>query len=144
MDENKSKRIGYYMKMIAHSMENMRNKTLEKIGLTSSQFEILLYLCFKKDEEINQRDLEKNFKLSNPTVNGILNRLEYKGFIIREMSEKDARCKNIKVTNEAYDLYKKMKTIAKNMENDLTKGITKEEREAFINVIKKMYNNICK
>ncbi len=144
MDENKSKRIGYYMKMIAHSMENMRNKTLEKIGLTSSQFEILLYLCFKKDEEINQRDLEKNFKLSNPTVNGILNRLEYKGFIIREMSEKDARCKNIKVTNEAYDLYKKMKTIAKNMENDLTKGITKEEKEAFINVIKKMYNNICK
>lgn len=144
MDENKSKRIGYYMKMIAHSMENMRNKTLEKIGLTSSQFEILLYLCFKKDEEINQRDLEKNFKLSNPTVNGILNRLEYKGFIIREMSEKDARCKNIKVTNEAYDLYKKMKTIAKNMENDLTKGITKEEKEAFINVIKKMYDNICK
>lgn len=144
MDENKSKRIGYYMKMIAHSMENMRNKTLEKIGLTSSQFEILLYLCFKKDEEINQRDLEKNFKLSNPTVNGILNRLEYKGFIIREMSEKDARCKNIKVTNEAYYLYKKMKTIAKNMENDLTKGITKEEKEAFINVIKKMYDNICK
>lgn len=144
MDENKSKRIGYYMKMIAHSMENMRNKTLEKIGLTSSQFEILLYLCFKKDKEINQRDLEKNFKLSNPTVNGILNRLEYKGFIIREMSEKDARCKNIKVTNEAYDLYKKMKTIAKNMENDLTKGITKEEKEAFINVIKKMYDNICK
>ena len=130
--------------MIAHSMENMRNKTLEKMDLTSSQFEILLYLCFKKDEEINQRDLENNFKLSNPTINGILNRLEYKGFIIREMSSKDARCKNIKVTDEAYNLYKQMKKKKKNMEKDLTEGITKEEKETFINIIKKMYDNVCK
>lgn len=140
----KKKRIGYYMKMISHSMESMRNKNLEKIGLTSSQFEILLYLCIKNNEEINQRDIEKNFNLSNPTVNGILNRLEYKKFIVREPSNKDARCKNIKITENASKLYYQMKNIAINMEKELTKNITKEEKEVFLNVIEKMYNNIYK
>jgi len=139
-----NKQIGYYLKMIHNSMENIKNKNLEKIGLTSSQCEILLYLCLKKDIEVNQRDIEKNFNLSNPTINGILNRLEYKKFITRNISDKDSRCKNIKVTKEALELYSKMENVAKQMEYILTKDITEEEKEVVFRVIKKMYDNVCK
>ena len=42
----------------------------------SSQQEILFYLGFHEGEPIHQREIEKWFHLKNPTVTGILNRLE--------------------------------------------------------------------
>ena len=69
-------------------MEKNLNKELEIIDLTSMQAHVLIYLYKNKNNIINQRDIEREFELTNPTVNGILNRLENKGFIAKAPKEK--------------------------------------------------------
>ena len=56
---------------------------------------------------------------------------------------KDARCKNIKITNSGFNLYAQMLKIANMMEKEITNGITPDEKKIFINIIIKIYNNIC-
>ena len=73
--------IGFYLKKIFQTMDKSLNKELETIDLTSMQAHVLIYLYKNKNNIINQRDIERKFELTNPTVNGILNRLENKGFI---------------------------------------------------------------
>lgn len=134
--------IGFYLKKIFQIMEKNLNKDLESIELTSMQAHVLIYLYKNKKNIINQRDIEREFELTNPTVNGILNRLENKGFIKRVVSLNDARNKEIKITDKSISLIAEMKKKAKNMENKMTSGITKEELDIFYQVIKKMFNNV--
>ena len=46
-------------------------------------------------------NLETGLTLKNPTVTGLLNRLEEKGFITREQNLNDKRSKFIKMTEES-------------------------------------------
>lgn len=134
--------IGFYLKKIFQTMEKNLNKDLEDIDLTGMQAHVLLYLYKNRKNIINQRDIEREFELTNPTVNGILKRLENKGFIKRVVSLNDARNKEIMITDKSISLIAEMKKKAKNMENKMTSGITKEELDTFYQVIKKMFNNV--
>lgn len=107
------KNFGQWIKYIHNIFQNKKNSFLIEYELTSSQAEVLLYLFKHQKHKVNQRMIEKQLNLSNPTINGILNRLETKGFIKREIDELDARNKNI-------ILLAKSKTISKNMKKELT------------------------
>lgn len=134
--------IGFYLKSIFHIMEKNLNRNLEKIDLTSTQAHILMFLYKNRNRVINQRDIEKEFELTNPTVNGILNRLENKNFIERVVSQVDARNKEINLTDKSILLINDMFKQAKNMENKMIAGIDKNELSIFYNVIKKIFNNV--
>lgn len=133
--------IGFYFKKIFQIMEKTMNKKLEKIDLTNSQASVLIYL-YKNEEIVNQRDIEKKFDLTNPTVNGILNRLENKDFIRRTISLKDARNKEIHLTEKSISLINEMRKEAKQLEKEMIAGISKEELNIFNDVLKKIFNNM--
>ena len=134
--------IGFYLKKLFQTMEKKLNKDLENIDLTSMQEQVLIYLYKNKNNIINQRDIERKFALTNPTVNGILNRLEKKGFVKRLVSHIDARNKEISLTDKSISLINDMKKSAIKLENKMTLGIEKDELDIFYRVIKKMFNNV--
>lgn len=135
-------KIGLTFRKIHNLMECKMNRLLEQIDLTSSQTNVLFYLVHNKDRVINQRDIEKRFELSNPTVNGILMRLENKGFIRREVSKLDARNKEIKLTEKFYEIEKQMRKSAHQMQKQLIKDINKDELTTFCIVLEKIANNL--
>ena len=87
-----------------------KNSTVCSAGLGShrQQCAVLDYLLGSSKEFVNQKDIEKALSLKNPTVTGILKRLDEKGFILAVPSNQDKRCKNIYPTEKAYDIQKKM------------------------------------
>lgn len=71
--------VGFLFKQINTVYEKDINNQLKGIGITSSQCEVLDYLFHCDKEEVNQRDIEKALNLKNPTVTGLLQRLDEKG-----------------------------------------------------------------
>lgn len=138
----KDKKLGYYFKVMANELARNRNKDLERLDLTSSQCDILLYLIAHNKEEVNQRDIEQFFKLSNPTISGILDRLEAKGFIIRKQSSKDARSKQIELTEKSMQVHHHMKKKMQELEKQLLQNVSSEELLIFKKVAKQLHDNI--
>ena len=87
--------VGFMFKQINNIYEKEFNNLLRGIGITSSQCAVLDYLLGSSKEFVNQKDIEKALSLKNPTVTGILKRLDEKGFILAVPSNQDKRCKNI-------------------------------------------------
>ena len=136
------RQIGFLIKQINNVYEKDFNKMLKRLGITSSQCAVLDYLFQSSEEEITQRDIERHICLKNPTVTGLLKRLEEKGFIFSVPSPTDRRCKNIYLTEKAYDIQKKMETNRKKSDKMLTLGMTKREVEAFERALEKVLYNI--
>ena len=75
---SQAERIGLLTKSINNAIEKERNRYLAEYDLTAAQSDVLRFVATANARgiEINQVDIEKEFNLSNPTVTGILKRLE--------------------------------------------------------------------
>lgn len=133
------------LRMLHIEMRKKFNQEMKNLGMTSPQVEVLMYLVHqKKKEEVNQKDIEYVTGLSNPTVSGILNRLEEKDFIKRETSKRDARYKIILLTEKATTMKECLCTSGRMADERLVEGITEEEKQIFKETAIKMMENLKK
>ena len=75
--------------------------------LTGVQFGVLMALMHMEEEgleDVNQRALEERSRVSHATMAELLKRLEKKGFVSTEQSQRDRRFKCIRATEKAYRL----------------------------------------
>ena len=141
--EKQNQPIGFIVKQINNVYEKELNERLRKIGITSSQCAVLDYLFRTSKEEVSQRDVEKNLNLKNPTVTGILKRLDEKGYILCVPNAKDKRKKNIYLTEKAYDIQRRMETDRRKLDRELTRGMSKREVESLTKNLEKLLYNIA-
>ena len=119
--------VGLLVKFLNNAITNEVNRNLMKFNLTAAQHEVLVYV-FKNENkrDIFQKDVEKHLKLTNPTVTGIIKRLEEKNMIVRCG---DARFKCLHVTEEAKNvLHKCFHQGILSIEAKLIKNMTEEEQ----------------
>ncbi|MBS5589155.1 MAG: MarR family transcriptional regulator [[Clostridium] spiroforme] len=123
------KKVGFLIKQVHILQEQRLNKKFNRFDLTGAQvFTIInLFKAREKGERLTQKDLERILDISNPTLTGILNRLENKGLIIRMPCKHDARKKYIEVTDKAIDLDKEIRRAFEEAEKELLCSLNDEE-----------------
>ena len=136
--------VGLLIKFLNGKITNKVNKNLVKFNLTCVQHEILCFINKnEKERDVFQKDIEKCLKLTNPTVTGIIKRLEEKQMIVRCPSSIDARYKCLHVTEKGKDIICKSfkfgsNTIEKQLVNDMTDEEVKVLKDLLYRALKNM------
>ena len=139
---NNTNTLGMTFRIIYKTLEDNKNKSLESLDLTSSQTGVLIYLLLNQNNEVNQKDIENYLNLKNPTVTGILNRLEKKDFITRITSYKDARHKIIVLTDKSKNIQKEVFDEIDFMEKQITKNMSQNEIDILFQLLQKVLENM--
>lgn len=137
-------KIGKILKIVSNYMDKDMNNCLSDYNITRSQMGILIYIQVAecKNIEANQVDIEKEFNLKNPTVTGLINRLEEKGYIKRVRSDKDKRYNKLELTETGREILNKGKRKAQENEEKLLKILTDDEIKELKRILTKIVNNI--
>lgn len=135
--------IGFMIKQVNNVYEKDLNERLRMIGITASQCAVLDFLFHTSKEEVSQRDVERALNLKNPTVTGLLKRLDEKGYILCVPNANDKRKKNIYLTEKAYDIQRRMESDRRKLDRELTRGMTKREVAALRKNLEKLLYNIA-
>ena len=141
--ERRGQPIGFMIKQVNNVYEKDLNERLRMIGITASQCAVLDFLFHTSKEEVSQRDVERALNLKNPTVTGLLKRLDEKGYILCVPNANDIRKKNIYLTEEAYDIQRRMENDRRKLDRELTRGMTKREVAALRKNLEKLLYNIA-
>lgn len=134
--------IGFYFSLIKKKMDKHMNEGLKKYDLTKSQQDVLGYLHFTDKDPVIQRDIEEHFHISNPTVTGILNRLEQKGFIERKLNQKDKRVRAIVLTQKEQDLHEDIVKQIRTMESRFGNVLGDEKKVQLLKILKELAENL--
>ena len=134
--------IGFLLKLINECIEKNANQALKPFDLTLSQARILFYLHDHPETLTSQKDLEDFFEVTHPTIIGILNRLEGKGFIWSEHSSTDKRVKNIFLTDKGDNVFVSMDHFRKTNEENMLQDLTDKQIKEFKTLLKIVYKNI--
>lgn len=136
--------VGYWLHRLTLGIENNFNQMIAHLGLTSSQIELLMYLLAHEGEDIYQIDIQKAMHRSNPTITGIVKRLEKNGFIERIAVEEDKRFKKIVATEQTRERLNECMTPKKEAEENLLRGFSEEEKAQLLDYLKRMNHNVRK
>lgn len=129
------------VKMIEHLAKRIGNAHLNEIGLTQSQADVIFFLARESNKKIHQRDIERALNYSNPTITGLLNRLEQKGLITRTVDVNDSRMRLISLTNAALSIIEEIYRSIQETEKKLLEGFSKEEIELLAPLMARIAKN---
>ena len=138
----KDESIGFKLRLIINKFEKDYNNKVRQLGITSSQANILMYLFANSGKEVNQKDIEKYLGLTNPTVNGILKRLELSGFIRNVINVEDKRFRNVVLTEKAWELKDGLEAHKSYIQKMIIKDMSKKEIEETKIILDRIHKNI--
>lgn len=138
------KHLGPLFRMIFNVFEKDSNKLFRKLNLTSSQAAVMFFLLICPKKEINQKDIEKELGLKNPTVTGILKRMEKKGLTYSTVNPRDNRYKNIYLTEKAGVIHARLDKHVAYIENLLISGMDSTEVGILRTLLKKVLANLTR
>ncbi|MDE7246196.1 MAG: MarR family transcriptional regulator [Oscillospiraceae bacterium] len=81
-----------------------------------------------RGEPLNQRNLEHELRLRPSTVNGIVNRLEEKGYILRRASPADGRCRLVSLTDAGQEKIEAFRASLEETNRRICANLTPEEQ----------------
>ncbi len=106
------------------------------------QIWVIDYLIKHQDEDIFQRDLEKEFVMRRSTATNFVKKMEQAGLIRLESVAYDARLKKIILTDKAFELQAGMMAKKKEFETLLRGDLSEAEIKQFIATIQKIKHNL--
>ncbi len=118
---------GALLKQIHDIMEKNANNVLREQELTLSQSGVLMLLDEKKGKIATFKEIEKDFGVSQPTMAGILNRLEQKNLVEVLADPEDKRIRKAHLTRKGADKCKEGYKHMKTAEELLLKSLTDDE-----------------
>ena len=111
---------------------------LDKIDLTYTQYIVMMVLWEAK--VINVKDLGEQLYLDSGTLTPLLKKLESKGYISRNRSDKDERNLMIKVTDKGMELREKALSVPQEVSKCVK--LTKEEASFLYKILYKMIGSM--
>ena len=143
MEEDYENNIGFLIHDVARLMRNLFDKRMSSLGLTRSQWWILNYLYF--NEGINQSEFANLLDLEKGPLSRLLERMEIKGWVVRESDINDKRIKNIYLSKKIKPLIIKMRDKALITRQEALSDLNEKEVKKlryFLKMIKTTLNKV--
>ena len=111
-------------------------------GLSQNEIEVLLFLAHGKCD--TARDITQFRGISRSLVSKSVDQLLKRGYIEAKQDENDRRVIHILLLPKAEQTVKKLDAVRKDFMRRLCEGITREEADAFMAIVRKMTENVQK
>ena len=131
-------KIPILIKKVSLVFDKISNQLLMPYDLTNSQFKILMVLYHAPEASVRQIDIKNKFAMTNPTVTGLVQKLEAKDLVKRMPHPDDKRSKVLVLTDRAMGMKEELLALADNLEQQMTKNLNEDEREQLAALLMKM------
>lgn len=136
-DLNQDK-VVIWLKFVNLECDKLSVDVLKPYDLTLTQYKVLKFLLINPQGTIRQVDIEEHFYIRNPTVTRVLQNLEKKGLIERQINPQDNRSKVICLTEKAMKMEKLLYKLGSELEEKLTVNLTSGDKQELLCLLKKL------
>lgn len=120
--------FGHRLARLAAIWRREIDADLRRFSLTDATWRPIYYLNFS-EQPVRQTDLARSLSLEAPSLVRLLDVLEKRGFIVREIDEEDRRSKLVSITEEGRKIAALVSHAADDVATRLTEHVTPQELE---------------
>ncbi len=129
------------MKGVLRSARQIINAGLEPLNLSSAEGDILFHLLTGSNT-FQQEQLAEQLDIGKAAVSRAIDSLEAKGYVMRARKREDRRAYSVFLTDQAFSVGEKIKSIYENLYASVKQGITDEEFAGIESVLLRVAANL--
>ena len=114
------------------------DERLRPMGLSQAKWRTLLHLSIAGDA-LTQAEIAARLGVEEPTVVTLLHRLEKEGWIVREASPHDRRCKMVALGRRAKGVISQISAEAEKLRHELMENISVADLRTCMRVLTQIY-----
>lgn len=131
----------HYLSMAVHAMFHKKLlDSLKSRHLTLGQPKVLDYL--QDHDGASQKDIAAACHIEPGSLTSVLNRMEQKGMVERKMLNGNRRSLHVFLTTPGKADQQAVKEAFLTLEDQVFRGISEEDRDTFMRVFQKIYENL--
>ena len=135
--------LGRMIAYCGHLGKLCNDQLLRRAGYDVTPVQTLLLMHLSAGEqEASQRELERKLRLKPSTVNGIVERLEAKGYVSRRPSPQDGRVRLVSLTEAGWGKVEDFRGVVEKAERLYTAGLSAQEREQLERLLNQIITNL--
>jgi MarR family transcriptional regulator for hemolysin len=131
---SKGEIIGQLLHGTARAWRQKLDQRLKPMGLSQAKWRTLMHLSLSEDA-LTQAEIAVRLGVEEPTVVNLLHRLEKEGWITRNSSPNDRRCKMVLLGRRAERVIAQIKATADELRHELLAGIPEADLQTCMNVL---------
>ncbi len=132
--------LGTLLNITARSMRVALEKELAPLGITPSQWMLLMALG-ERDHQ-GQTELGKMVNLDNATITRSLDKLQELELIVRNQDQEDRRAQIVSLTERGQVAYKDWNAIGKSVNDRAAKGLINSNKKKLLEQLNRLRANL--
>ena len=133
--------VAQSIKILSELIEKKANSELAAHNITLGQSRILI-LLLKSPRQISLKELEKLFNVSQATMQGVIARMEKKGYLCTVYMSGDKKTKYAVLTDYGRELAEKLYRVIGDTNSWIVQSLTEAEQKEFMRMIDKIHNSV--
>ena len=130
--------IGFNLRFAQVSVFQQFTAKFGTYGISAPQFGTLLLI--ESNPGVSQSSVAEALRFDRSTLVQIIDRLENRNLVIREVSLHDRRSHALKLTDQGTKLLAVLKALALEQEDEMTRGLKDGERETLIRLLDRIHS----
>ncbi len=139
-----SKQLGVFLNFVHNRFKLWVNESLQKSGYNITAEQFLLLDTLWTEGPLNQQKIADIMLKDKNSVVKLVNSLELRGLVTREVNQNDRRENIVTVTQKAVEIQESVTQAALNAVEQITSGLSDEEISTFIKALDTMAGNMDK
>ena len=136
-NSNGIERLGFLVVETARAWRYCLDQRLKPLGLSMGKWTTLAHLAWGADK-LTQKEVAARVGIEEPTLVGILDRLQQDGWVTRRSHAEDRRCKTVHLEPRAAGVIDSIFTTARELRHELITDIPKRDLDTCIDVLGKI------
>jgi MarR family transcriptional regulator for hemolysin len=129
--------LGLVLFGTARAWRTKLDQRLRPLGLSQGKWRTLIHLS-QGGNNLTQKEIAERMGIEEPTLAGLLNRLQDDGWIQRRESRNDRRCKTIHLQRGSKPVLEKIFNTAHDLRAELIEDISERDLRTCIKVLSKI------
>ena len=136
------KQVGVYVNILNCRLKKYLAEVFKKNGVNLTGEQYLVMYALWNEGTLTQQAIAFIIQKDKNSVTQFIDNLEKKGLVTRSVAKEDRRVNNILVTEEGMALKDSTKQLAIETMNKAVAGISEDDLNTFVSVLKKVSSNI--
>jgi DNA-binding MarR family transcriptional regulator len=128
---------GHLIRRLNQISTNVFSRHMQQIGFDLTPVQFAAMDAIATHPGIDQAGVAAKIAYDRATIGGVIDRLEQKGYVARNVASHDRRAREVQLTAKGAEIFDRILPQVTALQHDILPGLDPEERETFMQLARK-------
>lgn len=131
------KMAGHFIRRLNQFSTHLFARRMQEIGVDLTPVQFATMDVIAAHPGIDQAGVAAKIAYDRATIGGVIDRLDQKNYVIRSVSPRDRRAREVQLSEQGQRLHQQVLPLIESMQDEMLEALTPEERSVFLTLARK-------